>query len=331
MTRNVSISIEGNRVKAIVAVQRGLTTRVVEQLTFPLTELESFLARERARDITVSADFRSIYQETILLPPVKKSLERQLLQSELKKKNPSITGDLAIVFFRTGDKTVDGRQQNEYYVYAVETAELDELTELFLRQGKRIRALYPNMLAVLNILPVKSEPFICHYEAGNKKNLFLIKNGKVLFTRSAPSIGPGVVDYDVQNINMTVNYCRQQLRIEPTEVLLIGVGPKDLPTSRPTIPITFLTRPERLAVDDALLAEYLIPLSALGGSSAASIMTDEYRHFYLLSSLVHRGTAAFVLASILLAVLLVPNVITLVELRQALTAMRKDPSQLSAL
>jgi hypothetical protein len=224
---------------------------------------------------------------------------------------------------------VNGSYLDEYFVFFVDNAEIDGLVERFLARGKRLKALYPNMLAVLKVLPTRQKPYICHYETGDKKNLFLISNGKVLFTRSAPSIGAGVLDYDMQNINMTVNYCRQTLRIEPEQVLFVGEADKTSAAAvKPTIPLVFLTKPEQIVVESEVFSDFLIPISALGAGETQSLFTDEYRAFYLASTVVQKFSVYFAILAVLLAAALFMNIAIYQTLHESLGKSRLQESQL---
>jgi hypothetical protein len=329
LAKAVSISIEGEMVKAVAASVTGRKTRVTNTLVFPIDQLDDFLTQEPVRDFIVSVDFHNIYQDVVYLPPVSRRLAKKLLRAELKKKNPALEGHLSTVFFRTGQKNVNGSNLDEYFVFFVDNAEIDGLVERFLVRGKRLKALYPNMLAVLKILPTRQKPYICHYETGDKKNLFLISNGKVLFTRSAPSIGAGVLDYDLQNINMTVNYCRQTLRIEPEQVLFVGEADKtSASAAKPAIPLVFLNKPEQIAVESEVFSDFLIPISALGAGETQSLFTDEYRAFYAASTVVQKFSGYFAVLALLLVATLVMNFAIYRTLHEGLGKSRLQESQL---
>ena len=304
MGQAISISFEGDKVKVIFATLKGRKLSVDDALVLPEEKFDSFLSEQKIRDFTVSVDFKSFYQDTIYIPPVRKGLVKPLIQSEIRKKNP-IDKIFSLIYFKTGEKLKSGKKLNEYFVFYVDQKEIDELVETFLSKGKRIKALYPNMVSVLKILPVQQTPYLCLYETGGKKNLFLINRGKVLFTRSTQSIGEGIIDFDIQNINMTVNHCRQTLRIDPEEILFVSRIKESAPTASETLlPITFMTRPEEINVDDERFFDFLIPISALGAGKTESIVNEEYRTFYNLTNLVQRSTAAFLILSVILGGLL---------------------------
>lgn len=328
MGQAISISFEGDKVKVVYAALKGRKISVNDAIVLPVERFDSFLTEQKIRDFTVSVDFRNFFQDTIAIPPVRKNLVKPLILSEIRKKN-LVEGAVTSVFFKTGQKITGGKRFDEYFVFYVSQNEIDELVEKFLSKGKRITALYPNMLSVLKILPAGEKPYLCLYETGGKKNLVLIHRGTVLFTRSTPSIGEGLIDFDIQNINMTVNYCRQTLRIEPEEVMFIGGAGKAASTSLKTlIPMAFMARPKEINVDEQRFIDYLIPISALGSGRAERMMTDEYRRFYGLSNLVHHATTSFLILSVILAGLLVFNGFRYASLNRHLVPLRLQEQDL---
>lgn len=301
MGKAVSISIEDSSVKVVYATLKGKRVIPDDEVVLPREKLDEFLSREKKRDFSVTVDFKNSYYDTFYIPPVKDRLAKALLVSELRKRKPA-DGDVTPVFFKVGQRTVNGKRLDEFFVFSVATREIDELVQKFLSKGKRIKSLYPNMLSIVKILPKREEPYLCFYETGSRKNLFLMKNGRVLFVRSSQSPEKGLTDYDIQNINMTVSYCIQNLRIKPEHVLLVGEVGRTSSASRPaSVPIACLRKPEDIRVANDIFMDYLIPISTLGPEKVQTVLTDEYRKFYALSRAVQYATASFIIFSMLLA------------------------------
>lgn len=147
MGQAVSVSFEGDNIKVVYATLKGRRISVDDALVLPRERFDDFLAEQKIRDFTVSVDFRNFYQETIYIPPVRKSLVKAVVLSEIRKKSP-LEGNVAAVFFKTGEKSTGTKKADEYFVFYVDQREVDELAERFLARGKRIKALYPNMLSV---------------------------------------------------------------------------------------------------------------------------------------------------------------------------------------
>jgi len=303
MARIASYYIQEERIQIVHAERRGGELRVLDAVTVAAEDLDEQLLRERCREVVVSRDFRTASQENLHIPPVKRRLVRPLLVSKLRKtRGPS--GDYAVVSFRTGVKNVEGRTLEEHFVYSVETEEIDELVTSFLARKKEVSRLYPEMLAVLKVLPPGPAPYLFLYEGAGRKHFFLIRDGSVLFTRSIQALNEGISDYDIQNINMTVSYCRQTPGLSPEKVLCLG-GPELLEgtTVEPAAPIEFLEIPEGLRVEPERFREYIVPIAALLGTRVPDIFSEGYRRLRSALRVVRRGTAAFAGLSVLLLLL----------------------------
>ena len=271
MARQVSINIDDQAVKVVYATRTGRKLKIVDTLIVPPDKLDDFLKDEKEKDFTVSADFRKAFFDTVYIPPVKKNLWKSLINAELKKRHAD-GGPYTSVFFRTGQKVVEGHRMDEFFVYYVPSSEVDDLITRFLTHGKRVEAIYPNMMAVLKVLPKKEEPYLCLFESGSTKSFFLMMDGQVLFTRVVQSLGAGLSDYDIQNINMTVNHCRQTLRIEPVHVLYFGNEPAEGTVSaKSSLSMEFFQPPDTLAVDRASFQNFLITVCALGQIGRAHV------------------------------------------------------------
>ncbi|GBE00496.1 hypothetical protein BMS3Abin07_02547 [bacterium BMS3Abin07] len=322
MAKAVSVSIEGDNIKVVFATLKGKKIIVNDSFVLPDEKFDDFLSSVKAKDFIVSVDFNNYFQDSVLIPPVKKSLTSAVIISELKKKNANVA-DITPLFFRVGQKKVDGKMLNEYFVFYVETPEVDNIVRRFLSKGKRIRALYPNMMSALKILPVQERPYLFFHEIGGRKNISLIDNGRMLFARSFQSIGEGIADYDIQNINMTVNYCIQALRITPEKIMIAGSGDDTSSASmQATIPSVHFSRPGTIEVDNEIFTNYLVPISALGHGRMKSIFTDGYRRFSILSNLIRYSTASFTILSLLLAGLLGVNLVKYSSLKSRLSSIR---------
>jgi len=328
--KTVSLSIEENSVKVVYASTKGRSITVTDALVMPLDRLDTFLAEEKTADFIVSVDFTSYFQETVYIPPAKRNLVRPLILSEIKKKNP-VQEDITPLYYKTGEKTIDGRRMDEYFVFYVFAREVNEIVARFLARGKRISALYPSILAVQKILPRSEVPYLCLFETGRRKNIFLVSNGQILFTRSAQSIGEGILDFDLQNVNMTINYCRQTLRIEPARVLIMGREADSRATSVETsIPMEFFSRPDWVEAREDLFMDYLVPISAISRGRAHTVLPEDYRRFYSVTNVMKYSTRVFASLSVILLLLLLMNGGHYLRLRSEVSEVRSGHGDLRA-
>jgi len=327
MAKTLSINIEENTVKVVYASTSGRRVTVTDAITLPPEKLDDFLKDEKTRDVVVSAQFKTAFYDTVHIPPVKKNFEKTLIMAELQKRHQ---GRFTPVFFQTGQKTLEGKRLNEYFVYYVETSEVDELTQLFVASRKRLKALYPNMLAVLKLLPRRETPYLCLFETAANKTFFLIDSGQVTFTRVVQSLGAGLSDYDMQNINMTVSHCRQTLRTEPECLLYLGDRPKEGSTRvEPLVPVEFFGPPPSLDVRKIDFLSFLVPICALGPGKAESLFSEDFRQYRLWSDYTRYGTRTFALGSAALAIALALNLVQYQSLNHELQAYRASNRNLT--
>lgn len=331
MAQQISLYIQQDSVQVVHATNRQRQIAVTKTETFPLEDLAVFLRQSRLREFTVTMDFATSNEETIHIPPVKKSMVRPLLHSKLKKARSS-KEDYTFSFYRTGQKTVEGKPLDEYFVLSVETAEVDELAGRFLSRKKEFTHLYADIAAVLKMLPMTETPYIFLYEAGGRKHFLLIRSGKILFTRSMQALNEGLTDYDIQNVNMTVNYCRQTPRLDPEKAICVGDPSLLAGTSvEPSVPIEFLEIPANIRVDRPVFDEYLVPISALGNMPAPDFFSPQYAYLHRLLRFMRTSRRVFAAAAAVFVLLFALYARQAVGMKKELVALRSDTGNLQSL
>jgi prefoldin subunit 5 len=110
-------------------------------------------------------------------------------------------------------------------------------------------------------------------------------------------------DFDVQNINMTINYCRQTLRIIPSRILLIGNACSKYETTMDMIaPAICISYPHNIIASREDIAEFIIPISVIlniKDIEDGNLLPQGYRSFIKHKSVLTYYTAFFVLFSII--------------------------------
>ncbi|MBF0327975.1 MAG: hypothetical protein HQL10_02345 [Nitrospirae bacterium] len=225
MAKKVSVSFENEVVKVVYASPSSGGVTVESHLTMKDEEFDEFLKTEKARRFTVTANFKRTYQDIITLPPAKDKILGKLVELDIKKKAPDL-GEIAFFYSVLNDMIEEGRKVISVFVYAVSSEELSQIFQRFTRCGKIVDDLYPDslLLSCLNMTGERAADPANVYvsESGSIKNIMLTESGKVYFMRSFQSSESGINDTDVQNINMTLNYCRQTLRKNPVAVTFVG-------------------------------------------------------------------------------------------------------------
>lgn len=220
MSSSVVVSFEDDVVRVLYGSLKGKVVAVKDSLTLKLDEVDDFLSREKAKEFIVVNSFKNYYQDTILIPFTKEKFNRKLIDADLRKKSPF--KDFSYIYTVAGEKFVDKIRKREVFVFAVNRDEIADIVNRFAGKGKVIKAIYHDLFAIASRIDSGDAPVLCVSENSLNKNIFLVKNNKVLFIRSVQSIEKGISDFDIQNINMTVNYCRQTFKIDPSMIMLAG-------------------------------------------------------------------------------------------------------------
>lgn len=220
MGSSVVVSFEGELIRVVYGSSKGKTVEIKDTLALRDEEFDDFLSKEKAKEFIVVSSFRDFYQDTILIPVTKEKFTGKLIEADILKKAPF--KDLSFIYTVLGEKLIENRRMKEVFVFAVNREEIDSLVNRFARKGKVVRAVYHGLFSIASQIKPGGLPVLCVSESGLNKNIFLVKDSRVLFIRTVQSIESGLSDFDIQNINMTANYCRQNLKTEPSLVLLEG-------------------------------------------------------------------------------------------------------------
>lgn len=301
MEKLIAVSFEEDNVKIVYATSKKKVIKVNDALTLKVEQFDDFLQKERAKEFIVTCDFKNFYQEIIFIPPVKSKYIKTLVKAEIRKRAPDFV-DSPFVYNILGEKIVGNRKMQEVFVFAVKKNEIDGVINRFISKGKIVKSIYPNVLSLGSLLRLTEEPSLCILECNSYKNLFLVKNGKVQFIRTAQSIERGITDLDVKNINMTIHYCQQSLRTNPSNVMLLGSLSDSFNTTIPTVaPITTFPQPADIQATKEVFHEYVVPISSLFSQENITLLPYKYKSLYLIKRALIYSTAFLLLFSIVSA------------------------------
>ncbi len=298
MGRLVAVSFEGDNVKVVYATPKGKGIKVDDALTLRQEEFDDFLKKEKSKEFIVAYDFKNFYQEIIPIPPVKSKYIKTLLRAEISKRAPELL-DFLFVHTILREKIVGNRKIQEVFAFAVRKDAIDVVLNRFISKGKIVKLIYPNVLSLGSLLQSTEEPLLCIVECNSCKNLFLAKNGKIQFIRTAQSAQRGITDLDIQNINMTINYCQQSLKTEISSIMLLGSFTDSHDTTIPILkPTTILPQPANIQAVKEVFHKYIVPISALLGQEHINLLPREYKSSYLIKKALVYSTAILLFLSI---------------------------------
>ncbi|MBI5639258.1 MAG: hypothetical protein HZA17_02425 [Nitrospirae bacterium] len=343
MGKTVVVSFEDAIVRIVIASIKGKEIIIHDLLTMPDDKFDDFLSREKTEDYLVIQSFRDFFQETVSIPATKKSLVRGLVESEIRKR--SHIKDFSFLYEESGEKLVDNRRMKEVFLYAVPNEELRKTIQRFILRGKVVRAIYPDIFSLSCLIDSENMPVLCVSEAGLNKNLFLLNGGRMQFIRTAQSLEHGINDLDIQNINMTVNYCWQTMRLNPSLIALIGSISRDYHAAIQTpvplacharyrnekITLSSFTASMAAETQDALL-DFMSPISALyiPHKKEINILPEDYRRSFAARRRLQYAATSFIAASFLGVCLAVFFFSSMTGLRNRLALLREGASDAEA-
>ncbi|MFN3739817.1 MAG: hypothetical protein ACK4TF_03975 [Thermodesulfovibrionales bacterium] len=303
------LSIEGKTVKIVEAIKRPHGTFIQKTLTIPLDNLDSYLATTKQKDFILSVDFKELLQDFLYLPPVRGANIVRLLQHEVNRLYPGFY----YIYSDLGEKIIENKRSRLLSILRAHKSEVDELINKFLMYGKNIKAIYAAPSCIASFINRSEKPILCIFET-DEKNIFLIRNGIILFTRKLTTFQKGLSQLDIQGIEMSITHCIQNLRIPPEEIVLAGDF-KELPSSIGGLKVTPLKLPEGLHYKGTDVLDYLLPIGCLYLSSKESFLPEEYRRFRLLRGILTANAVIFGVFFVISLMVGINNIITIQSIK----------------
>ncbi|MCC6503373.1 MAG: hypothetical protein IT362_09590 [Deltaproteobacteria bacterium] len=324
MSASIVISLEGLSTRVVYGAAKGGVLTVKDALVMPTAQLEEFLDREQASEFTVVNHFSEPFQDVISVPAVKKRLLRKIVELEVRKR-AGLT-DFSFIHTVIGTRSTDQGKKTDVYVFAVKNEETRAIIERFSSKGKTVKALYPDAFILSAAMAVPDEDVLCVSASGDKKVFSLIKDGTLQFTREVLSNSTELNAFDIQNLDMTVNYCRQSLRVLPSVVMFAGrLGQADAAASvRGAKSACFRPQVASIMAREAL-SDFTAPVLALKPQAAFDISPDAYRAEKLKTTLLKYSSIAFAAMAAFLLIM------TYSALRDAGAAKQELQASLAAL
>ncbi|MCE5312528.1 MAG: hypothetical protein LLF86_05190 [Nitrospiraceae bacterium] len=304
MATQIAVSFEEKGVRIVYASTGSRNLKLQKALLISDEEFDDFLHKESAGRFTVSADFKAIFHDIIQLPPVPDKFIKKLVSNEIKKRSPEL-GEFLFSHEVIGDRFVEGRKVREVFALAVSQNEVNSIISRFSSRGRTVDAVYPNISCISafasEAMGRAEDTALFVSESGFAKTLFVMDRGKLVFVRKASSTGSGMRDFDVQNVNMTISYCRQTLKLNPSVVMMAGSSCHEYEASGETIvPSACMMLPANVRGRQDVVLDNIFPVSALLLSKklkSSNMLPVRYRAEQMLNTFFKAGAACFVVLS----------------------------------
>ena len=284
MNRHIAVSLENENVKVVYAEIRHGNVSIEKTLTFSNTEFDHFLETTKDDEFIVVNDFQNIHQDVISVPPAQEKYLRALIELEIKKRVPELN-DFSFFYEELRDVQKEGKRSKDIFFFAIASEDLDAVLNRFSKHDKIVTFLYPNVLPLARFVQIEGgeegQPTLNVVDLGTSKTMFLMTDKKLNFVRVTQSEQRGISGLDIENINMTIAYCRQVLRLNPSRVIFSDSQDTANTEVAPIVPVAPIQYPSTVMAFKDTVTEYVIPIAAL-------VHARELRANSLLP-LVHQG------------------------------------------
>ncbi|MCG6535187.1 MAG: hypothetical protein L7F78_10935 [Syntrophales bacterium LBB04] len=335
MSKQVAVSFEDKSVKMVYAsCEKG---RTIIQKTSVLADedFDSFLKSAKFSDLTVVCRPKRFYSDTMMVPPAKKIYLKKIIESEIRKRFSELK-DFSYFYSTLTEKMSGEKGMREIFFFAVDNRELHEITERFNRCGIAVKYLCPDILALSHLIKSsdnwKNKTVLCLLVSETERTFFLVKNGELCFIRVTPSLGSEITDLDIDNINMTVSYCRQNLRLNAELIILMNAAIKE-GTPNTIIPTVTVAYPTSVLASDATLKNFITPISAIVFGQElgdANLLPLKYRRLFTQRRVASYGAIFFLLFSLIGLGLMLINVSQIFLIMEKINLLRKDLTEINA-
>jgi hypothetical protein len=309
--KTVVVSFEGESVKVVFASTKGENIHLDDYMTLTIEQFNDFLRNDASDDYIIVTGFKNFQNDRVSIPKTKDRYIKPLLKREISSRHPELNDFVPIVLFIEQSDTL-GKHRNDYFVISIDKSEINDLIGHFLENQKSVIMVYPAMCVLMSLLPQSDTPFLCMFEVGEIKNVILVKDGNIIFTRSFSSQDEDGSDVVAQNIDLTVIYCRESLKVDPSFIIMAGVISKSVRISSSEIPSKPLVFPESFNVDQSEFNQYMIPIAAINYSREhpsilkkvkslpeINVVTTQYKTFCYAKSLLKYSAVFFLALSII--------------------------------
>ncbi len=329
MARVTAISFEDNVTKVVRATREHGILTVKDTLCLAEGELGAFLQNEKTDKFTVVCNFTQFYQDTLFLPPVDRKFLDSLVQAEIKKKYPDLQG-FSYSYRIIGDSHHEGKPYKKIACFVFKEEEVSAITDRFTACNKSVKHLYNSADVLARFVKcyenMCGETLLCIADSAVQKTIFVLENEELCFVRHIPSSGEGFTDLETQNINMTVDYCFQSLRIRPTRAVLLDRSSSvEAAQLKLMAPIAGLMPPPHVRAPEETIWEYAAPIAALANppeGETGDLLPPAYRSHCMQMTSLRYGTVVLILLSILGMAGIAEKYINVLRLNETIQGLR---------
>lgn len=330
--------LDGTNVQIVTTSAKGNGFLLENARSFPQTELAGFLTTCKDDNCILCCNPTIFYTDTVYLPPSGTKFYDQMVRSEVQKSHPDL-GSFSLFYRVIGETTLDGSLYNKIVAFSYPDDSIADVISLFNDNGKTMLGLYvaPYSISRLatSLCPADSQTHMFVASLPGEKLLLLCENAELAFVRSIFTEESSFFEQDIQNINMTVDYCYQTLRVKPSELVLVnGALPEEEIVSGLSLPMSLLSGTPRIQGSSEDISLFLAPLAAAlnhhDAPGIGSILPADYHASIWRRSVVRTASVAVALLTLIAGGVLAAQTMVMFDLKDEVSryraALREAPT-----
>lgn len=328
---------DGAIVQAVKTSISGGTVTINDAHTFPYDELDIYLAGCKEKTFIVCCNTLQFQQDILHLPPAASKHYDKLVRTALRKNHPELTS-FTTFHGNVGQTAIDSKVYNKVAAFSYFDEPLSDFISAFNRHGKVISHIYAAPYTIFRLFTsscpnetAQARMFIASLPG--EKLLLVEENNALEYVRKVPSPGVELHPEDTHNINMTLDYCFQTLRVRPMEAVMLknAYGATSDRPSQISVPLRLEASPALAQIPEHLLSDYLAPISASLHStvspSTADILPADYATFVRNKKVLTTASAIMAVFALLLAGYALMQLMIISDLKRDISLLRSSLSR----
>lgn len=220
------------RKRAYISIEEEIIKVLIPKNQFFEVEKErllDFLKEKEIKETIICQFLTNLISFKINLPFSQKYFKRKkliygIVTSEIRKRYPLIRN------FAFNYQIHESNGSSYVRCYMIEEG-FDIINDLIINKID-VKGFYPSFMPIVEILNfqknILEEDYIACVFARNRRFIYVFSKKELLLQRSYDTSSTGLDMDDLQNINMTLSYSLQNLRIKPNKVIFIGIEKQEI-------------------------------------------------------------------------------------------------------
>lgn len=332
MGKTVAVSFEENDIKVVRASVSGRHISIESTETLDYGEFDAYLQREKAKEFIVTYDFKEAYHDVLTVPVLKPKYQKKIIESEIRKAT-NLT-NISFIYTPLREEVVAKRKMIEIFYFAVNNEVVQDVVGKFYDHNKVVKAVYPTVFSAASLIRDMNpdDASMGIFTTGQEKIVFYTRKDSVQLIRNYESLDADLSNFDIQNINMTISYCVQNLRSAPLSVILLGSLSRSTSfTDLPSVPLSAVHKTQDIDCNEEIFHSFFLPISSLSAPKLSNVLSSDFRKINIMKAYMSLASFVFAAVTMLCLGILAYGLTDTMETRRSIREAAPDRSSITQL